>query len=209
METEYAEDSPSSPSSPSLSPSHPDDSSDLDDDDDSPDLITTREDFEEMMDDFLSNYELLGRKLQPVLAGATPLDKLATLRTALTAADPTSADAQRQRMLDADLDAEPDALLMPYEEEAKKERWDCETILSTYSNLENHPRLISARDNKPVPRIVFDPRTGLPSVADPAEAKPRRGRHVVEAISEEEEGEGEDERRKSSIPIPINFILYS
>jgi hypothetical protein len=40
------------------------------------------------------------------------------------------------------------------------------SIIATYSNLENHPRLILARDRKPVPRIELDPKTGLPSVTE-------------------------------------------
>jgi len=37
------------------------------------------------------------------------------------------------------------------------EQWDCETILTTYSNLENHPKLVG-----PVQRIRLDPKTGMP-----------------------------------------------
>merc|ERR1711998_21809 len=37
------------------------------------------------------------------------------------------------------------------------EQWDCETILTTYSNLENHPRLVG-----PVQRIRLGPKSGLP-----------------------------------------------
>lgn len=35
---------------------------------------------------------------------------------------------------------------------------------ATYSNLENHPRIIRAGISKPVPKIRLDPRTGLPRV---------------------------------------------
>src|ERR1700734_4382409 len=61
---------------------------------------------------------------------------------------------------------------------------------ATYSNLENHPRLIRARDNKPVPKITLDPRTGLPVVLDQANVKPPKGRRPpVHSISEEEDEE--------------------
>ncbi|KAJ3558999.1 hypothetical protein NM688_g603 [Phlebia brevispora] len=53
---------------------------------------------------------------------------------------------------------------MPADLDEDKDRWDCETILSTYSNLENHPRLIRARRTKPVAKIELDPKTGLPIV---------------------------------------------
>jgi protein LTV1 len=37
-------------------------------------------------------------------------------------------------------------------------------VPATYSNLENHPRLIRARDQKPVPMVLLDRKTGFPSV---------------------------------------------
>ncbi|KAL3286944.1 hypothetical protein HHI36_001430 [Cryptolaemus montrouzieri] len=39
------------------------------------------------------------------------------------------------------------------------EKWDCETILSTYSNIYNHPRLITEPKKS---RIKINPRTGMP-----------------------------------------------
>lgn len=42
-----------------------------------------------------------------------------------------------------------DIRLVPVED---KEHWDCESILSTYSNLYNHPKLIS----EPKVRVKFD-----------------------------------------------------
>merc|ERR1712098_417617 len=41
----------------------------------------------------------------------------------------------------------------------KKENWDCESVLSTYSNLYNHPKLISER--KP-DHIKLSSKTGIP-----------------------------------------------
>jgi len=51
-------------------------------------------------------------------------------------------------------------------DDGKGDRWDCETILSTYSNLDNHPRIIRARGTKttPVTKIKLDPKTGFPIV---------------------------------------------
>lgn len=44
-------------------------------------------------------------------------------------------------------------------ENPKEKKWDCESILSTYSNIYNHPKLIDEpRKNK----IKIDPKTGLP-----------------------------------------------
>jgi len=94
-----------------------------------------------------------------------------------------------------------------------KDTWDCETILSrfsflkashcdsfmhfaaTYSNLENHPRLIRVRDTKGVPKIRLDPKTGLPTVVNP----PLRKR--LEDLSEEDEDE--EDRRMSFASVKL------
>ncbi|KAJ3559000.1 hypothetical protein NM688_g602 [Phlebia brevispora] len=53
------------------------------DSDSAPELITSREDFDTMMNEFLDNYEILGGKMKPVLPGETPAEKLETMRKAL------------------------------------------------------------------------------------------------------------------------------
>ncbi|CCM03778.1 uncharacterized protein FIBRA_05925 [Fibroporia radiculosa] len=122
--------------------------------DEAPELITSREDFDTIMNEFLDNYEILGGKMRPILAGETATDKLDTMRKALGAV----------HLRDLGEDSEEEDILMPSDVDAKKDRWDCETILTTYSNLENHPRLIRARQEKPVPKIRLDPKTGLPVI---------------------------------------------
>ncbi|XP_012271143.1 protein LTV1 homolog [Orussus abietinus] len=42
----------------------------------------------------------------------------------------------------------------------EKDKWDCQSILSTYSNIYNHPKLIS--ETKPSGKIKIDPKTGIP-----------------------------------------------
>ncbi|XP_076296798.1 LTV1 ribosome biogenesis factor isoform X2 [Lasioglossum baleicum] len=41
----------------------------------------------------------------------------------------------------------------------QKDKWDCESFISTYSNIYNHPKLIS---EPKVEKIKVDPRTGIP-----------------------------------------------
>jgi len=104
MEKEYGEEDDDDEGNDNLS----DDSSDS-----APDLITTREDFEAMMDDFLDNYELLGRKMKPVLPGDSGVDKLNTLRRAL---------GQDERVRIGIANEEDDSageILMPYGQEDK------------------------------------------------------------------------------------------
>lgn len=48
------------------------------------------------------------------------------------------------------------------EEESNKKKWDCESILSTYSNSYNHPKLIEFPNKKKAAKIQINPRTGIP-----------------------------------------------
>jgi len=91
-----------------------------DDSDAVPQLFTSREDFSLMVDDFLDNYEILGGRMKPKLAGESGMEKLETLRTAM-------GQDERIRVRDEDTDED---ILMPLEAVDTKDRWDCETILS-------------------------------------------------------------------------------
>lgn len=100
----------------------PDDSDS--DDSEAPQLITSREDFDSMMDEFLDKYEILGGKMKPSLPG-TGAEKLETLRTALgqgRVREPGSDES----------DIEEDDMLAEWAKEDKKERWDVETVLSEH-----------------------------------------------------------------------------
>lgn len=44
----------------------------------------------------------------------------------------------------------------------KKKKWDCESILSTYSNIYNHPKVIDVPSKKKASKIEIDRKTGLP-----------------------------------------------
>lgn len=48
------------------------------------------------------------------------------------------------------------------EEESGKKKWDCESILSTYSNIYNHPKLIEVPSKKKSQLIQINPKTGMP-----------------------------------------------
>ncbi|TFY83434.1 hypothetical protein EWM64_g587 [Hericium alpestre] len=139
-----------------------------DDSDSAPQLITTREDFDSMMNDFLENYEILGGKMKPALHG-TGAEKLESLRVAM-------GQDERVREKDEDETSESDDgdIYAYLEKEDKHDRWDVETVLTTHTNLENHPRLIRARDSKPVPRIRLDPKTGLPTVVERGKSRTSR-----------------------------------
>ena len=54
----------------------------------------------------------------------------------------------------------------------KRNNWDCATIVSTYSNLENHPSVIDGDDMSGV--IVLSSKTGLPLVNPKAKRKKKK-----------------------------------
>ncbi|KAH9065872.1 LTV-domain-containing protein [Lactarius vividus] len=145
IEKEYMEDEGSEDEPP-----------DSDGSDSTPELITSREDFEALMDDFLCNYEVSGGKMKPSLQGSGP-EKLQTLRLAMGRDERVLVDSpDQQERGDGDINS--------IEEKGKRGRWDVETVLTTYTNLENHPRLIEACAAQKGPRIRLDPKTGFPLV---------------------------------------------
>lgn len=80
------------------------------------------------MDEFLNDYEILGRKLKLKLDGETGLEKLDTVRRAL-------GQDERAQLCDIeDDDVDDDDILMPFDVDDKKDRWDCETILCKIYN---------------------------------------------------------------------------
>lgn len=67
--------------------------------------------------------------------------------------------------------------MLEVEDEEEQKRWDCETILTTYSNLENHPRLISESitlkglAKKRKQQIQLSQKSGLPLNVIPTRQK--------------------------------------
>ncbi|KAF8526308.1 LTV-domain-containing protein [Hysterangium stoloniferum] len=187
FEKSYEEDEDDMPSDGSFSDS---------DVDSAPDLIAARDDFEAVMDDFLENYELVGRRMRQVLPGDNAAEKLDTIRRGL---------GEIRINPGAEEEEGDEAIPMPFDIDEKRERWDCETILTTYTNLENHPRLIRAKDleTKAVPKIKLDPKTGLPFVQQ--SASHQRQEKEAEADSDEEEEYTDDDRpSRTTITRPRN-----
>lgn len=81
-----------------------------------------------------------------------------------------------QRLMD---EPETRTTIFVHDDEKEEEKWDCETVLTTYSNIYNHPKLIATRST---PRIRLSNKTGLPLVDRPP------------SISSEEEDEGRADR---------------
>ncbi|KAI0257268.1 Low temperature viability protein-domain-containing protein [Lactifluus subvellereus] len=170
-----------------------------DDSDTAPELITSREDFDSLMDDFLHNYEVSGGKMKPSLHGSGP-EKLQSLRLAM---------GRDERVMVDDLEeeeAKDDDVYAAIEEDGKRERWDVETVLTTYTNLENHPRLIRAREEQRGPKIRLDPKTGFPLEVKPTSrpngtqslpAKNATSSHILSQRPREESAEEKRERKRA------------
>ncbi|KAL1926005.1 hypothetical protein VTP01DRAFT_7098 [Rhizomucor pusillus] len=168
-------------------------------------LLEERADFEDILDDFLDKYEIVGRKMQPKLDGETAEQKLDKVREALLATtlsddeDKASVSTVRRSHTRNSKDSTDNVEI--WERPVKyREAWDCQSVLSTYSNLENHPKLIS--DRGPKKKILIDSKTGMPSLVqvDKKNRKPRQ--EELEKVQEEEEeeaGSGEDEEEQQRI----------
>ncbi|ORY96516.1 Low temperature viability protein-domain-containing protein [Syncephalastrum racemosum] len=179
-----------------------------DDDDDAEEmgaagLLEDRDDFDDIVGELLDKKELVGKKMQPRLEGGTAEGKLDTLRSALMATrlDDEIIEAEKAKKKKSGAE-EVDIWARPTQQ---TKAWDCQTVLSTYSNLENHPQLIS--DRGPRKKIVIDPKTGMPSLVAPEPRKSARSKLQESAAEEEdseeeEEEEDEEEEERANLGVP-------
>lgn len=101
-----------------------------------------REDFEDILDEFLNKHEVIAGRLRQRLGApdASGAEKLNILRHEIGAAKIDRWLAEReesQEEIDKDIESRIRVVGMP------KDDWDVETIQSTRTNLDNHPRLLS------------------------------------------------------------------
>ncbi|GAA5880368.1 hypothetical protein JCM3774_006738 [Rhodotorula dairenensis] len=168
---------------------------------------------EAILDDFLQKYEVIGGKYRPQLEGTgddkvSRLDRLRNELANLNLEGGEDDEAVARRK-------EKDRILAiverQYEDEANRtrrggkdkiqgvtiiednyrDRWDCETVLSTYSNLSNHPRMLRLRDVRgpKQAKISIDPKTGFPLVDGKSVLEPRKDDTIMEDDEEAEEEE--------------------
>ncbi|KAJ1665000.1 Protein ltv1 [Coemansia sp. RSA 1813] len=133
--------------------------------------ISTRPDFESVLNEFLDDYELTGKRMQVKVEGTTGAGKLNTFRSAMLDESMTEEES-RKKLLETGKrqieesnaktkemeEAELDELF----KEKKRTPWDCQTILTTYSNLDNHPAMIYEQRK---PQIRVSRKSGFPVVA--------------------------------------------
>lgn len=162
------------------------------DDDDESDYVSGEEreeraDFNAILDEFLEKYEIVGKKMQPKMEGETGAAKLDSMRQGLlkTHIHEEQPKEPKPRLTQASLQPR-----LERPEQKKRETWDVQSVISTYSNLENHPTLIN--DKGPQKRIKIDPKTGMPILVE-VERKQNKKNHRVEEEEEEEVEEEEEE----------------
>ncbi|KAL9555533.1 hypothetical protein MBANPS3_002318 [Mucor bainieri] len=152
--------------------------------------LEERADFDAILDEFLEKYEIVGKKMQPKLEGDTSAAKLDSMRQGLI--KPSVAEEEKKEMERTTRQKLTQSALEPKLErpvQRQRETWDVQSVISTYSNLENHPSLIN--DKGPSKRIRIDPKTGMPVLVE-VERKQKKQQQQVESDAEEEEEEDED-----------------
>lgn len=167
-----------------------------DDDDeseyDSNEEVEERADFDAILDEFLEKYEIVGKKMQPKLEGETSAAKLDSMRQGLIKPDIIDEEAKdlertsRQKLTQSALEPKLERPL-----QKQRETWDVQSVISTYSNLENHPSLIN--DRGPSRRIRIDPKTGMPVLI---EVERKKKQQDIEEQGESDEGDEEEEEEE-------------
>ncbi|KAG2176925.1 hypothetical protein INT43_007579 [Umbelopsis isabellina] len=181
-----------------------DDDFDFDSEEEEENMVT-REDFNSILDDFLDKYEVVGKKMVPKLEGDTSEAKLETIRQALGAAKLDNDS------IDGPMPARPtrtnrvenlDVWERPVKQRAA---WDVQSVLSTYSNLENHPSLIKETGAKK--RIQIDPKTGMPVLVEMGKPQKRaiRRSRLAEQTQDDDEGSDDESEEENDGPEPVNL----
>jgi protein LTV1 len=178
--------------------------------------VSNPADLDAIFDDFLNKNELVGNKLRERLGDreTTSSEKVDILRREL-------GDVRLVDKLSID---EADDTRESYDEvimrdlksrEQIRQEWDVETVLTTRTNLENHPRTIasttshlprsvaslalgnaSQAGSNRMPRVRINPRTGVPEISGYIDLD-RRGRHADKGekngdLEEKEKNGGHD-----------------
>lgn len=71
-------------------------------------------------------------------------------------------DEQRVRKLMDEESSDEELVELEVEDDSPDKKWDCESVLSTYSSAYNHPKLIN-EPRRSRSKIVINPKTGVPT----------------------------------------------
>ncbi|GAN03226.1 low temperature viability protein [Mucor ambiguus] len=154
--------------------------------------LEERADFDAILDEFLEKYEIVGKKMQPKLEGETSAAKLDSMRQGLI--KPSVAEEEKKELERSTRQKLTQSALEPKLErpvQRQRETWDVQSVISTYSNLENHPSLIN--DKGPSKRIRIDPKTGMPVLVEVERKQKKQQQQQVESDAEDDDEEEEDD----------------
>lgn len=177
----------------------------------------TRQDFDQIMDEFLDHQEVIGGKLKPTLGDrhTTADEKLDMVRKAL-------GDARIVEGDDVSTPEHENPFLHPEILRRDREQWDVETIRTTKTNLENHPRTIAAGsiagsaagrsstaalgpkvfgDDVRIPKIRLHPRTGMPQVVGYTVARSDRAPAAAAPVEDECESSDASDAPEAAAPL--------
>lgn len=71
-------------------------------------------------------------------------------------------DEKRLEKMLAEESSEEEMVELEVTDDGSDRKWDCESVLSTYSNAYNHPKVINEPRNRKRSKIVINPKTGVP-----------------------------------------------
>ncbi|WVQ78926.1 40S ribosomal protein S27 [Cryptococcus sp. DSM 104549] len=160
----------------------------------------SRDDFDAIMDDFLENYEVVGRRLRPALGatGMTGAEKLSVLRTAIEDEDLKEENRIRIKEIEREeMGRKRDRKREEKErvvDDVPEQKWDVETVLSTYTNTENHPGLIRSRTAA---------QTKARAAAQAAAAETAAAKQAEEEAQDDEDDSGSETEREGGPRVTI------
>eukprot|EP01117_Protostelium_nocturnum_P012991 TRINITY_DN4813_c0_g1_i1.p1 TRINITY_DN4813_c0_g1~~TRINITY_DN4813_c0_g1_i1.p1 ORF type:complete len:385 (+),score=121.51 TRINITY_DN4813_c0_g1_i1:295-1449(+) len=100
-----------------------------------------------------------------------------TRSTRSSASRPTKIwDTHIQKYLDGTAATSEKVQIEMEEDDEEEEKWDCESIISTYSNLENHPKLIVEESKR---KIKLSNKSGLPVGVLPQKPKKKMESEII------------------------------
>jgi len=135
------------------------------------------EHYDKLFDEFLDSKDVLGKKVIENFAGGVPEDQIKELRDEhktegfdiLKYEEEESKKKEKVQMVERELSKN---------EKRERNNWDCETIITTYTNIYNHPKMIKDDSIKK----IHVTRKGLPIIE----------KETPEEEEEEEEYEEEE-----------------
>lgn len=113
-----------------------------------------------------------------------------------------SIDLQRIAKLQEEGDS--DELVEIEVSDNEEKKWDCQTILSTYSNLYNHPKLIVETSSKKNKKIQINSSTGIPKGVISDEKQKLSNKALVKL---QRQAAGDDEMNPHGVPESVISTL--